>query len=121
VRTHRTLTLLVLTVLCSASLFAHLKVVKTAPADKSTVREAPTSVQVWFTQQPSRRVSRLEMSGPAGEVMLGDSRIDSQDRSISATVPETVGPGKYEVTWRTAGDDGHVQRGTFTFVVGGSE
>ena len=28
-----------------------------------------------------------------------------------------VAAGTHEVTWRTAGTDGHVQRGTFTFVV----
>ncbi len=119
---HRTLTLaLLLAAACTASLLAHLSVVKTAPADTSTVREAPARVQVWFTQQPSPRISRLEVSGPAGEVEIGDSEIDREDRSISAAVRGTLGPGTYEVAWRTAGNDGHVQRGTFTFSIAPAE
>ena len=100
----------------TASVSAHLAVSKTMPADKSTVSEPPTRVQVWFTQLPSPRVSLLEMKGPGGEdVKLGDMEITRQDRSIAAAVRGTLAPGRYEVRWRTAGDDGHVMRGTFAF------
>lgn len=101
---------------------AHLAVSKTMPADKSTVSESPARVQVWFTQQPSPRVSLLEMKGPAGEeIKLGDIEIVGRDRSIAAAVRGTLAPGRYEVAWRTAGDDGHVMRGTFAFSVKAAE
>src|SRR5690606_16765489 len=96
-------------------LSAHLAVSKTLPADKATVTESPAQVQVWFTQQPSPRVSLLQMKGPAGDVELGETTINRDDRSIAASVPTTLAPGRYEVSWRTAGDDGHVMRGTYTF------
>lgn len=100
------------------SVSAHLAVSKTMPADQSTVSESPARVQVWFTQQPSPRVSLLEMKGPSGEdVKLGEVAITRGDRSIAAAVLGTLAPGRYEVAWRTAGDDGHVMRGTFAFSV----
>lgn len=106
----------------TASVSAHLAVSKTMPADQSTVLEPPARVQVWFTQQPSPRVSLLEMKGPRGEdVKLGDMEITRQDRSIAAAVRGTLAPGRYAVTWRTAGDDGHVLRGTFAFSVKAAE
>jgi copper resistance protein C len=101
-------------------LSAHLEVARTLPANEATVAETPNQVQVWFTQQPSPRVSLLQMNGPGGEVPLGELQINREDRSIAAVVGGTLTPGSYEVTWRTAGDDGHVMRGTFTFVLKGS-
>jgi copper resistance protein C len=102
--------------LLTIGLSAHLRVIKTLPADESKMTAPPARVQVWFDQQPSPRISRLEMEGPGGEVTLGTTEVDA-DRSISAAVTGALPPGSYEVTWRTAGDDGHVQRGTFTFVL----
>jgi methionine-rich copper-binding protein CopC len=104
----------------AVQLTAHLSVVKTSPAHDSAVEKAPAVVRVWFSQQPSARISRLELSGPRGAVPLGDLVTDEKERSIAAPIQGTLAPGRYEVTWRTAGDDGHVQRGTFSFTLAGS-
>jgi methionine-rich copper-binding protein CopC len=103
----------------TVGLAAHLSVLKTMPADDTTVSPPPERVQVWFNQQPSPRISRLELRGPnSQEVDLGKLEVHGEDRSISAALPAPLPPGKYEATWRSAGDDGHVMRGTFTFTVG---
>jgi methionine-rich copper-binding protein CopC len=102
-------------VLFTAVLSAHLSVVKTSPADDSTVSAPPARVQVWFNQAPAARISRLELQGPAGKVPLGEADVDGKERSIAAGVPDGLAPGKYTVAWRAAGDDGHVMRGGFTF------
>jgi methionine-rich copper-binding protein CopC len=104
-----------------AELVAHLNVVRTSPANASTIAEAPARVQVWFSQQPAPRVSRLDLAGPAGAVPLGELQVDAKERSLAASVLGTLAPGRYEVTWRTAGDDGHVQRGTFSFTLTSGE
>jgi methionine-rich copper-binding protein CopC len=102
----------------TVGLAAHLSVLKTMPADESNVSVPPERVQVWFNQQPSPRISRLELRGPDGRDMeLGKLEVHSEDRSISAPVPAALPPGTYEATWRAAGDDGHVMRGTFSFTV----
>ena len=38
--------------------------------------------------------------------------------SIAADPAQPLGPGKYLVVWRTAGDDGHAVRGRYAFTVG---
>jgi methionine-rich copper-binding protein CopC len=100
---------------------AHLGVVKTLPENGSTLREPPERVRVWFNQQPSPRISRLEVRGPAGDVPLDGFEVNGEERSISARVKAVLQPGSYEVTWRAAGDDGHVMRGSFEFSVSPSE
>lgn len=102
----------------TATVKAHLSVVRTVPADASNVPVSPERMQVWFNQQPSPRISRLELRGPnEQEVEIGKLEVHTEDRSISAAVTAPLPPGKYAVTWRSAGDDGHVMRGTYTFFV----
>jgi len=109
------LALLALVAAFTVELFAHLAVARTMPAHESTVTDAPARVQIWFTQQPSPRVSLLEMKGPRGDVPLGEIEISREERAVAAAVNGALAPGRYVVSWRTAGDDGHVMRGTFTF------
>lgn len=111
---------LLLAGLCSGvTLSAHLTVVKTAPVADSTISTSPERLAVWFSQVPSSRLSRLELRGPNPEdlVPLEKVIVDDQDRSVSVRLSRALTPGTYTVAWRTAGDDGHVMRGTFTFSV----
>jgi len=103
----------------TAGLSAHLSVLKSSPGNGAHLSQSPERVQLWFDQQPSPRLSRLELRGPDERMVdLGKLEVHSEDRSISAPVPAPLAPGRYEATWRSAGDDGHVMRGTITFTVG---
>ena len=118
--THRAfagLAMLVAIGVLGAPVSAHLAVSRTAPADGATVAASPAHVRVWFTQPPSDRLSRLELHGPSGEVELSPVQVNREDRSISAAVTGSLARGAYEVRWRTAGNDGHVMRGCFSFTV----
>ena len=105
----------------TVSLSAHLAVVKTSPAKGQTLDGPPSRVQVWFNQPPSDRLSHLELHGPGGEVTLAELQVNRDERSISAAVPSSPGAGRYEVKWRTAGNDGHVMRGSFAFTIAPKE
>jgi methionine-rich copper-binding protein CopC len=37
--------------------------------------------------------------------------------SVIADLQQSLPPGRYQVAWRTAGDDGHAVRGKFSFTV----
>ena len=39
------------------------------------------------------------------------------EKTIMAAITGTMVDGKYAVDWQTAGDDGHVQKGAFTFTL----
>lgn len=115
-RTYRSGVAVLVVVAATSVALAHMKVSKTLPAADSTVAMKPAKVQIWYTQAPDKAVSRLALTGPAGEVALGPMEVGA-DKSLSAVVQGTVADGAYKVTWQTAGDDGHVQKGEFAFTV----
>lgn len=94
--------------------FAHLSVTRSEPAHESTVTVSPKRVTVWFSQNPVLAVSALRLEGPRGDVRLGPVEAGA-DRSLTAEVLDTLEPGRHTLTWRTAGNDGHVLTGTRTF------
>ena len=106
----------VLVVFAVATAMAQLAATKTMPDADAVVAESPEQIQVWFTQDPDPAVSQLVLAGPAGEVELGDTTV-ADEKSLMAMVPRALAPGSYTVSWRTAGDDGHVRRGDFAFTV----
>jgi methionine-rich copper-binding protein CopC len=96
-------------------LFAHMKILKTEPADGSTVTSSPKQVQVWFDETPDIKVTKMTLTGPGGAAKLGVPKL--ADKSIQAPVPGSLAGGAYTVDWTSAGDDGHVQKGQFKFTV----
>jgi methionine-rich copper-binding protein CopC len=100
----------------TATVYAHMKAAKYEPAADATVTATPQQVQVWFTQSPDPKVSKLEVAGPAGAVKLSGFEV-KPDRSIAARIDGSLADGRYTVKWQAAGDDGHVQRGEYAFTV----
>ena len=107
---------LVLVVASVAVATAHLRVQKTLPEAGAALAESPRQIQVWFNQSPDPAISLLALEGAAGEIALGDTAV-RDDRSLLAALPSKLEAGAYTVKWRTAGDDGHTQRGDFAFTV----
>jgi copper resistance protein C len=107
-------TLAAVAVLTVAPLLAHLGVSKSDPAHESTVSVSPKAVTVWFTQNPVLAVSAFTLEGPDGAVTLGAVQA-GPERSLTAEVVDVLRPGPHTLTWRTAGNDGHVISGTRTF------
>lgn len=106
----------VLVVVAVVTVMAHLAPTQTMPDTDAVITESPNHIQVWFTQDPDPAVSQLSLDGPAGTVELGKTTI-AYEKSLMATVPESLSPGSYVAHWRSAGDDGHVRRGDFAFTV----
>jgi methionine-rich copper-binding protein CopC len=100
----------------SVVVLAHMKVEKTEPANGATLTTPPPHVQLWLTQKPDMKVTKVELSGPSGKVTLGPAHTMSE-KTLMAAVTGKMADGKYTVNWQTAGDDGHVQKGSFAFTV----
>ncbi len=100
----------------AALVSAHMAYSKSMPAKDATVTESPEQLQVWFTQEPEPAVSRLSLEGPGGGIPIGETQTGG-GKSLVAAIPSPLEPGTYTVSWRSAGDDGHVQRGDFSFAV----
>ena len=106
----------VLVVLTVAPAAAHLRVDKTMPEADAVLTDSPHHIKVWFTQSPDPAISLLTLEGADGAIELGDTMIH-EDRSLMAMLPSALVPGSYTVKWRTAGNDGHAQRGDFAFTL----
>jgi methionine-rich copper-binding protein CopC len=112
-----TLTAVVAALALGVSLQAqHAKLLKTSPADKATVAKAPTSVQLWFNEAIDVKLSNIEVTGPDGKVALGMVHA-MEPKQLMGPITGKMANGVYTVTWQTAGDDGHVQKGSFTFTL----
>ena len=106
----------VLVVASVAVATAHLRVQKSMPAADAILAAPPDHIQVWFSQAPDPAISRLTLEGAGGEIAVGETTVHD-DKSLKAMLPSTLAGGDYTVRWRTAGDDGHTQRGDFAFTV----
>lgn len=107
---------LALVVVAVAVASAHMAVQKTMPEADAVLSESPHHIRIWFTQSPDPAISRLTLEGAGGAVDLGDTQVQD-DKSLMAMLPSQLAAGAYTVQWRTAGDDGHTQRGDFAFTV----
>ena len=105
-----------LLVVGAVTLMAHMRVQKTMPEDGAVLSGAPSRVQVWYTQAPDPAISQLLLEGADGAVALDETAI-GDDKSLMAVLPTALAGGIYTVKWRTAGDDGHTQRGDISFTV----
>ena len=104
-------------VAAASMMSAHLKPTRTLPVDLTSVSAPPSKIAACFNQVPALGASAMRLNGPSGPVSLQKLRVED-GRCLAADAPDSLTPGKYEVAWRTAGDDGHAVRGTFSFVVG---
>lgn len=99
----------------STVLMAHAKLEKTMPADKATIAKAPAEISVTFSEAPDAAVSKLSIKGPTDKVSLVKTHV--MGKQLMASVQGEMTDGLYTVSWQTAGDDGHAQKGDFTFTL----
>ncbi len=100
----------------SSLALAHNRLLKTEPAAQAALKVAPARVQFWFFEKPDMAITKITVKGPAGAVEVGPAHAVSE-KVIAADFKSKLGPGEYTVSWQTAGDDGHVSKGVFSFTV----
>ena len=64
-------------------------------------------------QVPGTSVTLLDASKQ--KVTLGESKIDSDGKTFLVTLPNKLGSGAYTVQWKSLSDDGHTEKGSYTF------
>jgi copper transport protein len=102
---------------CSALAFAHARLVKADPADGSTVKAAPTKFVLTFGEPAKLTALSLQKDAEPAKKIGPLPAAASAEISVPAPKME---PGKYVLSWRVVGDDGHVLPGKLTFTVGPS-
>jgi methionine-rich copper-binding protein CopC len=96
----------------------HNHLTKSLPAADDVLDHSPTTVRLWFSEKPTPAFSSITVTD-AAENKIPTSKMRATDDTLSviADLQQSLPPGRYQVAWRTAGDDGHAVRGKFSFTV----
>jgi methionine-rich copper-binding protein CopC len=113
--------LLALALLLPAPAHPHAALLKSDPARRAVISQAPSRVQLWFNERLEAQFSRLSVVDRAGtQVDLRDVQVGPDDpKRLSVGVPP-LPPGPYTVRFRVLSVDGHIVESEFPFTVRGS-
>jgi copper resistance protein C len=107
--------LLALALAFPATVAAHAELASTVPAEGAVLDSPPTEVVATFTEalNPNRSVIDLLLSNS----VIASSGPNPADPTRLVLSDLDLEPGEYEVRWTAAGNDGHLERGRFSFTV----
>ena len=101
-----------------APALAHAHLQRSTPPSGARLTAAPRELVLTFSEAPSLAMSALRLLGPdSSAVALGTLGHSGGVRTLSARITGPLVAGRYTVLWQTAGDDGQVQHGSYTFVI----
>ncbi|HCU13014.1 MAG TPA: hypothetical protein DGB72_12895 [Gemmatimonadetes bacterium] len=106
-------------VLCPVRAWAHALLKRSDPAAGSTIAASPQLIRLWFSEQPELRMTSVSLTDASGRAFALGAPAAEQGTplGVSLRVSESLPPGRYIVSWRTAASDGHPTRGSFSFIV----
>jgi methionine-rich copper-binding protein CopC len=98
--------------------YAHGDIQASDPAPRSTVRRAPKSVAITFTEAPTAQAVLEVTDGCKREVGQG---VDVAEATATVRVGDAQ-PGRWQVSYRViSAVDGHLTRGGYAFTVAGEK
>lgn len=100
-----------------AILFAHARLVRSAPAANAVLDAAPTALRLWFSERPEPRFTAIQLLDSTRATVPLGAPTSMEQNGLTLAVTRPLTPGPYSVVWRTAGSDGHPTNGNFSFRV----
>ena len=102
--------------------FAHATPIQYVPAASSVLAQAPTEIQIHFSERVEPRVSSITVLAPDGSrADLSNSAANPADPRVYRVGLKDGGAGTYTVSWQViSADDGHFAKGAYVFSVGNS-
>jgi methionine-rich copper-binding protein CopC len=100
----------------------HLKLTRSEPIANASLAASPREIRLWFSQRPELSVTTIKVRSGSGasaveRALAPVTRGAEAGAPITAPVGAALGPGHYEVVWRTMARDGHVLTGAIPFDV----
>jgi copper resistance protein C len=100
---------------CSALTWAHTHLVKSVPENGSTVAVSPPQFVLTFAEPAKLTALTLQKDAePAKKI----GPLPTASAPLISIPAPHLSAGKYVLSWRAVGDDGHVMPGKLTFTVG---
>ena len=96
----------------------HFALARSAPAADATVA-TPGEVRLWFTEAPEGNTVGIRLINASGEAVATTAVEKAPDEAAVFFVRPSapLRAGRYTVSWRGVGDDGHAVTGDFGFSV----
>jgi copper resistance protein C len=111
-------TITVAVMLLAGPAFGHAKLLRSVPAADAQLQAAPTSLTLSFNEKVRLAVLTLTSGGKIIPVAVDRAAPDAPQVSVSLPA---LNAGTYQVQWSALStDDGHVTKGTFSFVIVGA-
>lgn len=100
----------------AATAYAHTDLERTSPANRAVVKNLPKTVKLTFAE-PIASVASVRVLHKGRSNRTKRARIDP--KNAAQVLVRTTGnqQGRYRVTWRVVGADGHHVQGSFGFRV----
>ena len=98
----------------------HNHLLRATPGIDSTITQAPTEIVLWFAERPDVGLSSIRVRSAQDTtraVLTGTVVSGTEPNSVKAALTGSLTAGSYIVSYRTAGDDGHVVRGSYRFTL----
>ena len=97
---------------------AHAVLDHASPLVGSTVRAAPKTISLWFTQKLEAAFSAIEVRDAGGaRVDAGKTQVGGDGTMLTVGL-KALSPGTYQVHWHVLSVDTHKTEGNFSFTVG---
>jgi methionine-rich copper-binding protein CopC len=104
--------------LSNSPAYAHALLDHASPLVGSTVRTAPRTISLWFTQKLEAAFSAIEVRNAGGaRVDAGKTQVGGGGTMLTIGL-KALSPGTYQVHWHVLSVDTHKTEGNFTFSVG---
>ncbi|MDL2398047.1 copper homeostasis periplasmic binding protein CopC [Rhizobium mayense] len=98
--------------------FAHAQLKSAVPAADSTVKQAPSELDLTFTEGLNLKFSGVKVTGPGkAAVKTGEGMLMNGDSTLMVPITDKLTAGKYTVEWHALSADGHKTNGTYSFTV----
>ncbi len=106
-------------VLLAVPALGHSSLERSEPKDGDILKVAPREIRMWFTEPIKVALSTFAVRNAASkQVDQRDLRPDEkQPALIRLSLPASLPPGVYKVTWSAVAQDLHVGKGSFSFRV----
>jgi methionine-rich copper-binding protein CopC len=111
-------TIAVAVMLVAGPAFGHAKLLRSVPSADAQLQAAPTSLTLGFNENVRLAVVTLTSGGKIIPVAVDRTAPAAAQASVALPA---LGAGTYQVHWSALStDDGHVTKGTFSFVIVGA-
>lgn len=98
--------------------FAHAHLKSSTPAADSTIKQAPSELDLTFSEGLNPKFSGATVTSPDKKtVKTGASMLMDGDKTLMVPLSDTLAPGKYTVEWHVLSTDGHKTNGSYSFTV----